>query len=64
MQIKIQSTVEPTVKLSKEEWLAEFKVGILAPKPIEGRERARAMMEEYDFKKLQVQSDSNYIMAF
>ena len=52
MQIKIQSTVEPTVKLSLEEWLAKFKVGILAPKPIEGRERAKRMMEEYNFSNI------------
>ena len=52
MQIKIQSTVEPTVKLSLEEWLAKFKVGILAPKPIEGRERAKRMMKEYNFSNI------------
>lgn len=52
MQIKIQSTVEPTVKLSLEEWLAKFKVGIMAPKPIEGRERAKRMMEEYNFSNI------------
>ena len=63
MKIKIQSTVEPTEKLSEKEWLAEFKIGIMAPKPIEGRERALRMMEEYDFKKLRVQSDSNYVIA-
>ncbi len=52
MQIKIQSTVEPTIKLSLEEWLAKFKVGIMAPKPIEGRERAKRMMEEYNFSNI------------
>lgn len=54
MEIKIQSTVEPTVKLSEKEWLAEFRIGIMAPKPKEGLEKARTMMEEYDFSKLDI----------
>ena len=62
MEIKTQSTVEPTTKLSLEEWLAEFRIGIMAPKPI--NDRPKQMMIEYDFKKLQVQSDSNYVIAF
>ena len=42
--IAIQSTVQPTEQLSEMEWLKEFRVGILAPKPSEGRDRAKAMM--------------------
>ena len=52
MEIKTQSTVEPTTKLSLEEWLAEFRIGIMAPKPI--NDRPKQMMEEYDFKKLDI----------
>lgn len=43
--IQIQSTVMPTEQLSEMEWLEEFKVGILAPKPTEGKEKAMKMME-------------------
>lgn len=64
MDIKTQSTVEPIEKLSLEEWLAEFRIGLMAPKPKDGIEKAKRMMEDYDFKKLQVQSDSNYVIAF
>lgn len=54
MEIKTQSTVEPTTQLSLEEWLAEFKIGIMAPKPKEGLDKAKTMMEEYDFSKLDI----------
>lgn len=54
MDIKTQSTVEPIEKLSLEEWLAEFRIGLMAPKPKEGFEKARTMMEEYDFSKLDI----------
>ena len=34
----------PTEQLSLEEWLAEYKIGLMAPKPTEGKERAMKMM--------------------
>jgi hypothetical protein len=32
VMLKIASTVLPSVQLTEQEWMAEFKVGIMAPK--------------------------------
>ena len=45
MAAKIQSTVMPTDQLSLMEWFMEYRVGLMAPKPNEGREKAKKMME-------------------
>lgn len=50
--IKIQSTVYPPNQPNQMEWLKEFKVGIMAPKPTEGKERAKVMMEDYRFTNI------------
>ena len=52
MQIKIQSTALPINQPSEKDWLKEFKAGILAPKPREGRDRALKMMEDYNFSNI------------
>jgi len=41
---KIQSTVQPPKQPSYAEWYKEFRVGILAPKSREGKDRANNMM--------------------
>lgn len=48
--ITIQSTVWPTEQLSETEWLKEFRVGILAPKSTEGRDRAKEIMNSWKDK--------------
>lgn len=50
--LKIQSTVLPNNQPGLTEWLKEFKAGIMAPKPREGRDRALKMMEEYNFTNI------------
>lgn len=47
---KIQSTVLPPSQPSYAEWYKEFRVGILAPKPTEGRDRANNMMKLWEDK--------------
>jgi hypothetical protein len=59
MKIKTQSTTMPPEQLSLEAWLRIFRVGLMAPKPI--NDRPKLMMKGYDFKKLRVQSDSIHI---
>lgn len=60
MKIKVQSTVMPPERLSEEVWLRTFRVGLMAPKPI--NDRPKLMMEGYNFQKLRVQSDSIHII--
>ena len=47
--MNIAYTVYPSSQPSQKDWMEEFKVGIMAPKPREGRDRALKMMEEYKF---------------
>ena len=47
---KIQSTVYPSYQPSQLEWEKEFNIGILAPKPTEGKERAKKMMQLWEDK--------------
>ena len=47
---KIQSTVYPPQQPSQLEWEKEFNVGILAPKPVEGKDRAKKMMQLWEDK--------------
>jgi hypothetical protein len=58
--IKTFSTARPSKTPSLVEWLAEFKVGVQAPKFT--NERPARMMEGWNFEgavnRLQVQSDS------
>jgi len=58
MQIKTQSTVMPPEHLSLEAWLRIFRVGLMAPKPI--NDRPKLMMEGYDFKKLTLHLESSH----
>jgi hypothetical protein len=59
MQIKTQSTVMPPEQLSLEAWLRIFRVGLMAPKPI--NDRPKLMMEGYNFKKLTLHLESSHI---
>lgn len=42
--LKIASTVLPSVQLTEQEWMAEFKVGIMAPKK---NDRAKDIMDTW-----------------
>jgi hypothetical protein len=46
--MKVAKTVIPQDRPSFNDWAAEFKVGILAPKPVNAR--AVEMMASYDWK--------------
>lgn len=59
MKIKTQSTVMPPEQLSLEAWLRIFRVGLMAPKPI--NDRPKSMMEGYDFQKLRVHLESSSV---
>lgn len=59
MKIKVQSTVMPSEHLSLEAWLRIFRVGLMAPKPI--NDRPKLMMEGYDFQKLRVELESSSV---
>ena len=43
--MNIAYTVQPSSQPSQAEWMKEFKIGLMAPKPREGRDRALKMME-------------------
>ena len=46
--IKIQSTVTPPEQPSLNVWLIDFKVGLMAPKPRDGKDRAIKMMKLWE----------------
>lgn len=48
--MNIAYTVYPSQELSQQEWEKEFKVGTLAPKSREGRDKALAMMKLWEDK--------------
>jgi hypothetical protein len=48
--MNIAYTVQPSNQPSQMEWEKEFKVGTLAPKSREGRDRANAMMKLWEDK--------------
>ncbi len=50
--MNIAYTVQPSNQPSQKDWMKEFKVGLMAPKPREGRDRALKMMEEYNFRNV------------
>lgn len=59
--LNIAYTVECSERPSLTEWLAEFKVGLMAPKSIEGKEKAKSMMKLWgdgngnvDFSKIKL----------
>lgn len=49
INMNIAYTVQPSNQPSQAEWMKEFKVGLMAPKSREGRDRALSMMKEFNF---------------
>jgi hypothetical protein len=52
INMNIAYTVQPNNQPSQAEWMKEFKVGLMAPKPREGRDRALSMMKEFNFRNV------------
>lgn len=46
--VKIQSTVLPPQEISLDAWLIDFRVGLMAPKSTEGKDRAIKMMKLWE----------------
>ena len=47
---RIAYTVEPANRPTQDAWFAEFRIGFMAPKPREGRDRALSMMKLWEDK--------------
>jgi hypothetical protein len=48
--MNIAYTVYPSNQLSQLEWMKEFRIGLMAPKPREGRDKALSMMKLWEDK--------------
>lgn len=57
--MRIASTITPEEMLTEQDWMQEFKVGILAPKP--NNNRAKEMMDMWN---MPVKSTTSPMQAF